>query len=201
MNNDYTILSSKNNLVLLRNKNKKSCYRLQFNVLTDKFIEIKKFINFDIYKELYELNTDIIDEIKIEKIENEPNSILMIMQIKPIANSLGIKGKYVVTKVNMICPENKNCVGFIASSIPISQTNFKAKEDYEELIYKDSNLFTFWDEKSKSIIIQYDFTVIDPLYEKMNMEIPDVINNTGALIIKKLFIRIKEYKEIQLKRL
>lgn len=202
MNNEYTVVSSKNEALLLRSKTNNLSYRIQFKIISKnkEIINPSKHINFDTYKDLLVLNNDILDNIIVETVDNEPNSRIVLMEIKPISKSLGVKGKYIASKINMISPEDKLCIGLVGSSIPLCQTNFKPNPEYEEMICTESKLFAFWDDKENSIIFQYDFTLVDPKFEKHDIPVPKAISDVSALLIKKLFLRMKEFKEIQINR-
>lgn len=202
MNTEYTVVSSKNNSLLLRSKTNNLCYRIHFKIVNfkDKPIIPKEHIGFDTYNDLFILNNDILENISVEEINNEPNSRNILMEIKPFGQTLGVKGKYIVSKVNMISPKDELCVGLVGSSVALNETNFKPNENYEELICKESKLFAFWDNNESSLIVQYDFTLIDPVFEKHGLPVPRVISDVSALLIKKLFLRIKEFKEIQINK-
>ena len=202
MNQDYTVVSSKNNSLLLRSKQNNLCYRIQFKIKrnNNQSINPAQHINFDTYTDLLRLNHDVLDDISIELVENEPQSRKVMMQIKPIGQALGIKGKYIITKINLVCPENNQCVGLVGSSIPLCQTNFQPNPVYEEMICSESKLFAFWDDNDKSLMVQYDFTLIDPTFEKHGLEVPRSVSDISALLIKKLFLRMKEYKETQINK-
>jgi hypothetical protein len=45
------------------------------------------------------------------------------------------------------------------------------------------------------MVVQYDFTLLDPNFKKHGLSVPKTVSDMSALIIKKLFIRMKEYKE------
>lgn len=195
---EYTTVSSKNNAVLLRNKNDNLCYRIQFKINSNYPLDPKHHIGFEMYNDLLKLNSDILDDISLETVSNEPLSRYVLMQIKPVGSSLGIKGKYIITKVNLVCPDDKKCVGLVGGSVDIGQTSFQPNMAYEELICTSSSLFAFWDENNKCMMIQYDFTLMDPIFDKSGLQVPRAVSDFSALLIKKLFLRIKEYKETQI---
>lgn len=203
MNGDYTVVSSKNNALLLRNKQNNLCYRIQFKLTRNdgNVIDPKKHITFDTYSEILRLNHDVLDEISLENVPDEPNSRYVLMQIKPIGAALGINGKYIITKINLIHPEDNTCAGLVGVSIPLSHTKtFSPNPDYEELICDNTNLFAFWNESDKSMVVQYDFTLIDPSFQKHGLPVPRAVSDMCALLIKKLFLRMKEYKETQINK-
>lgn len=200
MNNDYTVVSAKNNAVLSRNKSNSMCYRVNFKVSRDDNgqIDPKHHITFNTYGDLLRLNSDILDDISLEDVPGEPNARYVLMQIKPVASSIGIKGKFIVSKVTLIHPGTKNCAGLVGASVPLKQTRtFSPNPYYEELICENTNLFAFWDESDSSMVVQYDFTLVDPAFQKHGLSVPRAVSDTCALIIKKLLLRMKEYKEVQ----
>jgi hypothetical protein len=201
MTSDYTVVSSKNNAILSRHKNNSLCYRVQFKISHNgnSAIDAKQHITFDTYDEILRLNDDMLDDIKLEAIPGEPNSRYLMMQIKPIGQGLGISGKYVVSKINLIHPPDKNCAGLVGVSVPLSETKtFSPNATYEELICENSSLFAFWSHSDASMVVQYDFTLVDPTFQKHGLSVPKAVSDMSALIIKKLFLRMKEYKERQI---
>lgn len=195
---EYSIVSSKNNAVLLRSKNDSLSYRIQFKIESKIPLEPKQHIGFDMYNDLLKLNDDVLDDISIEQVIDEPQARYVLMQIKPVGASLGIKGKYIITKVNLICPDDKKCVGLVGGSVELSQTSFQPNLAYDELVCTSSSLFAFWDDPNKCMVVQYDFTLMDPLFQKNGLQVPRAVSDFSALLIKKLFLRIKEYKEKQI---
>ena len=82
------------------------CYRVQFRICTNGGVTIdaKQHITFDTYQEILRLNDDMLDDIKLEEVPGEPNSRYLMMQIKPVAQGLGINGKYVISKIQPDSP-------------------------------------------------------------------------------------------------
>lgn len=200
---DYTVVSAKNNAVLSRNKDNSLCYRVQFKISRNDngFIDPKRHINFETYCDILKLNSDVLDDISLEIIPEEPNARYVLMQIKPVGLSLGIKGKYIITKINLIHPNDKKCAGLVGSSVPLFQSKtLYPNPTYEELICENTNLFAFWDDNDKSMIVQYDFTLADPNFKKHGLKVPRAVSDMSALLIKKLFLRMKEYKETQVNK-
>jgi len=201
MTSDYTIVSSKNNAVLSRHKNNSLCYRVQFKISHNSgtAIDAKHHITFDTYEEIFRLNDDMLDDISLEDIPGEPNTKYLMMQIKPVGQGLGIRGKYVISKINLIHPPDKNCAGLVGVSVPLSETKtFSPNAAYEELICENSSLFAFWNNSDSSMVVQYDFTLVDPTFKKHGLSVPKAVSDVSALVIKKLFLRMKEYKERQI---
>lgn len=197
---DYSVVSSKNDALLLRSKTDSLTYRIQFKIATtnDATVDPRRYIGFDMYNDFERINGDVIENIVMEDIPEEPNTRFMMMQFKPIGASFGIKGKYMITKVNKICPIDKMCVGLIGTPATIEQTSFTPAPNYEEIICKNSQMFAFWDSSSKSMIFQYDFSLFDPTFQKHGMQVPRSVSDMSALLIKKIFIRMKEFKEKQI---
>lgn len=198
MTSEYTVVSSKNNAILSRHKKNNLCYRVQFKISRNDngVINPKHHITFDTYRDILLLNSDILDDISIEEVDGEPNARNVMMQIKPVGHALGIKGKFIVSKVNIVHPPDKDCAGLVGTSIPISETRtFTPNPQYEELICEHNHLFAFWSDSDSSMVVQYDFTLLDPNFKKHGLSVPKTVSDMSALIIKKLFIRMKEYKE------
>lgn len=198
---EYTVVSAKNNAILSRSTKNNLCYRVQFKITSQCGVAIdpKCHITFDTYRDILRLNHDVLEDISLEEVPNEPNSRYVMMQIKPIGSSLGIKGKYIISKTSLIHPEGKNCAGLVGVSVPISNTKtLTPNPQYEELICENSSLFAFWNDDDCSLVVQYDFTLSDPNFSKHGLKVPRTVSDMSALVIKKLFLRMKEYKERQI---
>ena len=198
---DYTVVSAKNNAILSRHKANNMCYRLQFKLSRDDggAIDPRQHITFDTYKDIFRLNYDVLDDISLEEVPGEADSKFVLMQIKPVGAALGMKGKYIVSKVRLVSPEDKPCAGLVGASVPLSQVKtFVPNPAYEELICDSTHLFAFWDDNTASMMVQYDFTLTDPTFKKHGLPVPRAVSDTSALVIKKLFLRMKEYKERQI---
>lgn len=201
MTSDYTVVSSKNNAILSRHNDNSMCYRVQFKINRNDNVAInpKDHITFDTYQDILRLNSDMLDDISIENIPGEPNTKYVMMQIRPVGKAFGIKGKYIISKINMIHPEDKACAGLVGASATLSETNtFRPNPDYEELVCESSSLFAFWSHTDSSMVVQYDFTLVDPNFQKHGLKVPKAVSDMSALVIKKLFLRMKEYKERQI---
>lgn len=202
MDNTFTLVSSTDNALLLRKKDNNLCYRIHFKLSTpdNKPINPTEYIDFYTYDELFELNSDVLNKVTIEEIDNEPNSRNIIMEIKPLSSILGINGKYIITKINKLQSEEELYVCLFGSSIQSYQTNLRPSEYYEELLCRDVKLFVFWDKSENGLIFQYDFTLIEPTLQMLGFQIPQTISNSIALIIKKMFLRMKNLKEKQISK-
>lgn len=197
---DYVVVSAKNDAILSRLKTNNMCYRLQFRLSRDDggAINPKEHISFDTYVDILRLNADVLDDVSLEEVPDEPNSRFVLMQIKPVGASMGVKGKYIITKANLILPEGKACAGLVGASVPLSQPKtLVPKAGYEELKCENMNLFAFWDSTAACMVVQYDFTLCDPTFKKHGLAVPRAVSDMSALLIKKLFLRVKEYKERQ----
>ena len=174
-------------------------YKIVFNAHNDGF-PISTMVGFKIYTLLYELNRDIIHSFKVIK-ENE-KSIEMIFLFKSVGKEFGLAPKFMhtITSVDSI-PSPHSCCIF--NSIDVCNENKKNNTNdisipkkYERLHTNNSVLTIQFISNND---LHYDFTFSLKDNDNNNgdnkNESPIYMENSVALMIKKMFCRLKVFTE------
>jgi hypothetical protein len=174
-------------------------YKIVFNAHNDGF-PISTMVGFKIYTLLYELNRDIIHSFKVIK-ENE-KSIEMIFLFKSVGKEFGLAPKFMhtITSVDSI-PSPHSCCIF--NSIDVCNENKKYNTNdisipkkYERLHTNNSVLTIQFISNND---LHYDFTFSLKDNDNNNgdnkNESPIYMENSVALMIKKMFCRLKVFTE------
>lgn len=189
-NNDiisnYSIISSKNDVMLYKSKKDSNTYRISFNIDIPENIRnnIKpnKYINLDLYHLLEELNKDVIEKIDIIQNENEIDTYFILFRFNHLGKEFGMKKKFMLSSIKFIQTNNDNYSGITSQHSKIENLDLT---DYDEIISEHSNLLSFRYEKG--IGVHYDFKL------QLMQELPSSMKDFGALLMKKIFIRIRDY--------
>jgi len=196
MDNDFKIVSATHDVILLRHKKVQTKFRLMFTIKTNVTINVADFLDFSIYQQLYELNKDLLDDVVVKHVPNEPNSRFVVILLKKVGDTMGITEKYLATKVQLISPENGNCVGLVGTNTSLDEVETELPPKYSRLECLESSLFSF--QSQDGITTQFDFNIEDPYFTSRQLQVPRAITDVSALLLKKAFIRMKEYKASQI---
>ena len=197
MDNDFKVISSSNDVILLRHKKIQTKFRLMFTIKTNgKEVKVSDFLNFSIYQHLYELNKDLLDDVVVKHDKNDPTSCYVVILLKKVGNTMGISEKYLATKVQLISPNESNCVGLVGTNCSLDIMDIDIPPQYARLECLESSLFSFYSEGG--ITTQFDFNIEDPYFTSRQLQVPRAITDVSALLLKKAFIRMKEYKASQI---
>jgi len=197
MDNDYKLISGTHDVVLLRHKKIQTKFRIMFTIKTGhNNIDISKFLDFSVYQQLYELNKDLIDDIIVKPVINEENTCYVVILLKKVGETMGISDKYLSTKVKLITPVNGNCVGLVGANVSLEEVDVDINPKFARLECLESSLFSFY--SNEGITTQFDFNIEDPYFTIRQLQVPKAITDVSALLLKKAFIRMKEYKATQI---
>jgi len=173
------IICKKHNINLY--KSDYSQFSLHLNISNPRII-IPNLINFDIYTLMSKLNTDVLERILVTNIfSKNKRSILFIF--KPFGAEIGISQKYMHTLIEQRI-EN-NTIIFNSKSIPLTQdvpVNC-------EWIYSNNTSLVVNISNPHDIAISYNF------HMDLHEDLPIYMENISGLLMKKLFIRLKEFIE------
>lgn len=194
-------MSSTQGLFLSRHVSEQTRFRITFHIPSEQPIDPIRVINFDVYRQLLAVNSDIIDDIYVSEVFDDPNSRYVIMLLKQVSASLGINKKYVVSKVTLSESPTKQWVAMEGTGIPLSQTGLDVPSAYERLDCIHSRLMTCYQPDAKQFLVQYDFAIEDPKLIALGMTLPKAVTDMGALIMKKAFLRMKEFKATEIQNL
>lgn len=189
-----TICNKKDILLNLNNENK--VYSINFDCKINN-LEFKKIFDFNIYNILFQINKDLIEDIKILK-QYDDNNIDLIIVFKKlnsrtntlVNNNLNLPLFYIYINVNKFFENNK--IVFTSedhknnlSNEIIDICNIDNIENCERLFCEHSELTITQNDDTSHINVNYDFKFF-------------YINNSStffmnfiALLIKKVFYKLK----------
>ncbi len=176
------IICKKKNLLLTLNNNTKN-YNLNFDT-TFSAKNLQNYTNFNIYKLLFELNKDIIESIEIIDLLSENQANILII-FKEIGDTIKIPKNYIYVTINKIYENdeiifesiNNNNIENIKNKIIGCN---KTINEYSILkIINNNNLLNF----------NYEFK-FNIIFQQSNF-----VNNIIALLIKKIFYKLKLFIE------
>ena len=171
-------------------------YKIIFNARNDGF-PISTMVGFRMYTLLYELNRDIIHSFKVIK-END-KSIEMVFLFKSVGKEFGIAPKFMhtITTADSI-PSPHSCYVFNSFDVCNENDNddVSIPKKYERL-YTNNSVLTI--EFISNNELHFDFTFSlkdsDDKNEHEKNEPPIYMENSVALMIKKMFCRLKVFTE------
>ena len=191
------IVCNKEDVILLKEIDDSNKYRIIFNAHNSNF-PIHSIIGLKLYTLLYELNRDVIHIFKV--VNETETSIEIVMLFKPFGKDFGISPKAMHTVSTMqlepgVCtfdsvdiqPGNSNGVNHIPKK-------------YERIQSTHSKLIVYFLSAND---LQFDFTFElsddvdddDGDQEEESSSCPIYMENSVALMIKKMFCRLKGFTE------
>lgn len=193
------IICNKEDVVLLRNDNRENdnnknnnSYRIIFNAHNSKF-PIHSIVGLKFYTLLYELNRDIIHTFKI--INETQATIETVTLFKPFGRDFGIAPKAMHT-ISTMQLEPDLCT---FNSVDVKQDNTSNEinhipKKYERIQSTHSKLIVYFLSAND---LQFDFTfeLSDNDNDDESNERPIYMENSLALMIKKMFSRLKMFIE------
>lgn len=189
------MVCNKDQVSLLKDVNSSDdkTYKIVFGVRNDAF-PIHTMVGFRMYTLLYELNRDIIHSFKIVK--EDEKSIEMIFLFKSLGKDFGLAPKFmhIMTTLDFISPER--CV---FNSVDVNTvTNTSIPKKYERLYTNNSALTVGFISNNE---LHFDFTFSlkdsddDDSSKNQNESSAPFMENSVALMIKKMFCRLKVFTE------
>jgi hypothetical protein len=182
-------------------------YKIIFNTRNDAF-PISTMIGFKMYTLLYELNRDIIHSFKVIK-END-KSIEMVFLFKTIGKEFGLAPKFMHTITTADCipqqPTNSCCISScIFNSVDVSSNektddNISIPKKYERL-HTNNSALTVQFISNHELHYNFTFSLKDNdndsngNNQSEKNEAPIYMENSVALMIKKMFCRLKVFTE------
>ena len=188
---NFIQVCNKGNMLLEVDKDTRE-YRLTYNMIDLKRLNIEEFLSFKMYELIQRLNPDLIEDIQVIKKHSE-NEIDVFFKFKNIAKELGMAQRCMIIKtqriINNIDPQNVK-VEFKSKSIN--------KEDCYQTFLKDIDMSkfsvlnckfanTFITINGSNISMQYNFLIL------MNEELPQYMENMIGLMMKKIFYNVKKF--------
>jgi hypothetical protein len=171
-------------------------YKIIFNARNERY-PISTMVGFKMYTLLYELNRDIIHSFKVIK-ENDKN-IEMVFLFKSVGKEFGLAPKFMhtITTADSISSPH-SC--YIFNSVDVcneNNDNVSIPKKYERLHTNNSALIIQFISNNE---LHFDFTFSLKDNDNNNCdnqnESPIYLENSVALMIKKMFCRLKVFTEI-----
>lgn len=170
-------------------------YKIVFNAHNDGF-PISTMVGFKMYTLLYELNRDIIHSFKVIK-END-KSIEMIFLFKSVGKEFGLAPKIMHTVTTATADSTftpRGCCVF--NSVDVSHENdddISIPKKYERL-YTNNSVLTVHFISNNELHFDFTFSLKDNNSGNNQNECPIYMENSVALMIKKMFCRLKVFTE------
>jgi hypothetical protein len=170
-------------------------YKIVFNAHNDGF-PISTMVGFKMYTLLYELNRDIIHSFKVIK-END-KSIEMVFLFKSVGKEFGLAPKFMhtITTADYI-PQHDSCCIF--NSVDVcneNNDNISIPKKYERL-HTNNSVLTIHIISNNELHYDFTFSLKDNYSDNgdNHNESPIYMENSVALMIKKMFCRLKVFTE------
>lgn len=176
------------------------CKKFDIDLLTDKKndiftiifkcnhnnIDIKKIVNFSIYKVIADVNKDILEKIEIIDIIKEDEEANMLFLFKDFCKDLGIGKKYMYINVKREIIDNNYI--FKSTNLNYKYANELEKNGYSKILNEISIMnIKFLNENIFNIIYSFKFDINEPL--------PFYMKNMPGMLMKKVFINLKNLIE------
>ena len=177
---EISTLYSKEGFVF--SKKSENNYNISF-MMENSNLMVSKIIDFNLVKLMYELNTDIYENYKIQLIND--NEAIFYFLIKNLFEDIGFSQRYIHLHINKIT--KKNNIQFISQTIKT-----EIPEDIPhgcELLYVEN--FTC----SCDILTQHKVSFSFNILFKESMIVPPVLEKLVGLILFKIFKRVKQFIE------
>lgn len=176
-------------------------YKIIFNARNDGF-PISTMVGFKMYTLLYELNRDIIHSFKVIKENDE--SIEMVFLFKSVGKEFGIAPKFMhtITTADSIQSPHSCCVFNSVDVRNENDNNISIPKKYERL-YTNKSILTIHLISNNELHFDFTFSLKDNDENNGNNdknqneknELPIYMENSVALMIKKMFCRLKVFTE------
>ncbi len=184
-NNLTKIISDKNGMKLVRKPNN------EFNfvcTIENKNIYLDKIINFDLIKLIFDINNDIYEKVIMNKIDDSKAEFIFVM--KHFFADIGLPQRYYHFLMLKEYNQNENKIVFMTEPINVKKPNF-INDDIEflpinKMVYECQFTSLQRDKMLFNALVSFD----------KSLPIPEYIEKVVALIVHKIFIRIKQFIEV-----
>ena len=192
------VVCNKEDVVLIKDENEgnegnKNKYRIIFNAHNSNF-PIKAIVGLKLYTLLYELNRDIIHTFKIVK--EDDATIETLILFKPFGKDFGISPKCMHTTSTMSYDTGSNACCIFDSVDVVDAVDagglVNIPKKYERIQTTHSKLIVYFLSEHE---LQFDFTFHLNEDDDSFEESPIYMENSVALMIKKMFCRLKVFTE------
>lgn len=185
MEYDQNIICKKHNIILKKDT-EDNTFSLNFKI-TNTNIDISKIINVNLFLLFYELNKEIIEEANILSTNDEKTEINILYIFKQFGTELGIAKKYMNLEIKKQCVNNN--IYFNSKTIEYDKNNSNINLDKCEEIKSNYSNLNITNIETHSADFEYSFNM------DMNEDLPIYMENLIGVLMKKIFINIKEFIE------
>lgn len=185
-----SVICKKQNIILKKNKDENT-FSLNFKI-TNNNIVISKIINMNLFTLFHKLNEEIIEDAKILSMNNDNTHIRILYIFKQFGHELGIPKKFM--KLDIKQHTEKGNIYFNCKTPAYTEESHQNEniqnnlENCEEIKSNFSNL-TIRNIKNHSADFEYLFNM------DINEDLPIYMENLIGVLMKKIFINIKEFIE------
>jgi len=179
---EQKIIHQKNGIVIkLLDKNK---YELSFEIENNNII-LKKLLNFQLMRIIYEVNKDIFDDFSLDIYSD--NEADIYLSFKHFFEDLGFQKRYNLLHVNM--HNDTNSVIFTANT-RYNTTLKHANSNANATILPIDNL-----QITCNIENAHKIKIVNVITFNTSFEIPGFVEKMSVQIFNKIFLRIKQFIE------
>ena len=191
------IVCNKEDVVLLKNEirenDNKNSYRIIFNAHNPNF-PIQSIVGLKLYTLLYELNRDVIHTFKV--VNETESTVETVTLFKPFGRDFGIAPKAMHTASTMHLESGACTFNSVDVQPDRSENNGRGHipKKYERIQSTHSKMIVYFLSAND---LQFDFTfeLSDNDNDDESNERPIYMENSLALMIKKMFSRLKSFIE------
>jgi len=182
--NETLIVCQKYDIPLLKSK-EDSTYFLNFRI-SNKYVNLRNIINFNIYTFLAKINDECIESVTlVEKLSETSATFLFLF--KSIGKDYGIPKKFMFIETN-INQEDNDTLSYISKSIPVNESIKHLVEKYEILTCNRSCLKICLD-TNHNADVSYNFNL------NLHEDLPIYMKDLPGLMMKKIFYNLKLFIE------
>jgi hypothetical protein len=171
--------------VFATNTDGHSTFKIQFEIKNPHY-DLSKVFDFKLYSLIGELNKDTVEQIFIDNYDHETSSVTSGIVFKQFGKEFGISQKYVFSKIEKKI-DSDNSIRFVAYQIE-KPYNITVPCGSESAINSNST-FVISLITPHYVRVTYDFSM------EIEEDMPTYMENIPAVLMKKLFSRLKKFLE------
>ena len=181
------IICKKQNIILKKNK-EENTFSLNFKIINNNIV-ISNIINMNLFTLFHKLNEQVIEDAKILSTNNDNTNIQILYIFKQFGQELGIPKKFMKLDINQYT-ENGNI--YFRSKTPTYIKSSDKNEIFQNNLKKCEEIksnFSNLNITTHSADFEYLFNM------DINEDLPIYMENLIGVLMKKIFINIKEFIE------
>ena len=174
------IICSKNNIILRRSHDK-STHTMDFGIKNER-IQLSRVINLNLYPLLYQLNRDVIERLDILSESDTESTILIVF--KQFGREFGVSKKYICLHSTIETSDG----AIVIKSKSVNTPKLTGILNCEEIVSPFTNLYA-------TLNSEHEASMKFVTNVKMLEELPIYVENMLGIVMKQIFLRIKEFIE------